>query len=162
MQKQEHTTQPTILLVEDNDDTRRVYSLMLRHAGFRVLEAANGTDAVQCAIDDAPDLILMDMNLPTIDGREAARRIKADARAGLAPLLAFSALIDSIGDLRRDALFFDGFIAKPVSPSELVLRVSAYLDLLTLPITKQTGSSLRDRGWREPSDRESPAGTALQ
>jgi two-component system cell cycle response regulator DivK len=162
MQKQEHTTQPTILLVEDNDDTRRVYSLMLRHAGYRVVEAATGTEAVQCALDVPPDLILMDMNLPMLDGWEAARRIKADARACQAPLLAFSALIDSIADLRREAMLFDGFIAKPVSPPELVRRVAAYLDLLTQPVTKQAGSSRPGRGWREPSDRESPAGTALQ
>ena len=133
MQQQGLTTQPTILLVEDDDDTRRVYSVMLRHAGFRVVEAANGAEAVQHALDERPDLILMDMNLPTIDGWEAAKRIKADDRAGTAPLLAFSALIDSIADLRRDSALFDGFIAKPVNPSELVRRVAAYLDLVASP-----------------------------
>jgi CheY-like chemotaxis protein len=133
MQQQDKTTQPTILLVEDDDDTRRVYSVMLRHAGFKVVEAATGADAVQCALEDAPDLILMDMNLPTIDGWEAAKRIKADSRASSAPLLAFSALIDSIADLRRDSALFDGYIAKPVSPSELVRRVAAYFELVAKP-----------------------------
>ena len=136
--QQEPKNQPTVLLVEDNDDTRRVYSLTLRHAGFRVVEA------------------------PMCDGWEAARRIKADAQASLVPMLAFSALIDSIADLRREAMLFDGFIAKPVSPSELVRRVAAYVDLLAQPVTKQDGSSRPNRGWREPSGRESPAGTALQ
>ena len=133
MQQQGLMTQPTILLVEDDDDTRRVYSVMLRHAGFRVVEAATGADAVQSALDEGPDLILMDMNLPTIDGWEAAKRIKADGRLAAAPLLAFSALVDSISDLRREAAIFDGFIAKPVSPSELVRRVAAYLDLVAAP-----------------------------
>jgi CheY-like chemotaxis protein len=130
MQPQSVTTQPTILLVEDDDDTRRVYSVMLRHQGFVVVEAATGAEAVEKAIADGPDLILMDMNLPAFDGWEAARRIKSDPRISAAPLIAFSALIDSIADLRRDNALFDGFIAKPVSPSELVRRVTAYLALL--------------------------------
>lgn len=130
MQQQDRKTQPTILLVEDDDDTRRVYGVMLRHAGFNVVEAATGTEAVTSALEQVPDLILMDMNLPMLDGWEAARRIKADARASTTPLLAFSALIDSIADLRREAPFFDGYIAKPVSPSELVRRVAAYFSLI--------------------------------
>jgi CheY-like chemotaxis protein len=122
--------QQTILLVEDDDDTRRVYSIMLRHSGFAVVEAATGADAVQHAIDSAPDLILMDMNLPMFDGWEAARQIKANPACAIIPLIAFSALIDSIADLRRGSGLFDGFIAKPVTPSQLVRRVAAYLDLL--------------------------------
>ena len=143
MQQLERTTQPTILLVEDHDDTRRVYGIMLRHAGFRVVEAATGTEAVQKALEEAPDLILMDMNLPMLDGWEAARRIKADARAAAAPLLAFSALVDSIADLRRDDAFFDGYIAKPVSPSELVRRVAAYFSLLASPAERRALSRPR-------------------
>jgi len=141
--QQQHSgkTQPTILLVEDHDDTRRVYSVMLRHAGFRVVEAATGADAVQCAVDEVPDLILMDMNLPMLDGWEAARQIKADDRACATPLLAFSAVIDSISDLRRESALFDGFIAKPVSPSELVRRVAAYFDLLASPAARRTTRS---------------------
>lgn len=138
MQVKGRTTQSTILLVEDDDDTRRVYSLMLRHAGFRVVEAATGAEAVQHALEDAPDLILMDMNLPLFDGWEAAKQIKADSRASATPLLAFSALIDSIADLRRESAVFDGFIAKPVSPSELVRRVAAYFDLLAPTTTRST------------------------
>jgi two-component system cell cycle response regulator DivK len=154
--------QPTILLVEDDDDTRRVYSVMLRHAGFQVVEAATGTEAVQAALEQAPDLILMDMNLPMLDGWEAARRIKADGRAGSAPLLAFSALIDSIADLRRDSALFDGFIAKPVSPAELVRRVAAYLDLLSPAVRKRSDAIRQARARRESSERGPQVGTALR
>lgn len=144
MQPQSATTQPTILLVEDDDDTRRVYSVMLRHKGFLVVEAATGAEAVEKAIADGPDLILMDMNLPAFDGWEAARRIKSDPRISAAPLIAFSALIDSIADLRCDNALFDGFIAKPVSPSELVRRVAAYLALLgRLPSTLRPATRRR-------------------
>ncbi len=130
MQPQSITRQPTILLVEDDDDTRRIYSVMLRHEGFLVVEAATGAEAVENAVTDGPDLILMDVNIPMFDGWEAARRIKSNPRTSATPLIAFSALIESIADLRRDHALFDGFIAKPVSPSELVRRVAAYLALL--------------------------------
>src|SRR5690349_4066092 len=99
MQQQAGTTERTILLVEDDHQTRQGYSVMLQRAGFQVLEAANGNDAVRVAIEEEPDLILMDMNLPMLDGWEAARRIRSDQRAGSAPLLAFSATIDSLADL---------------------------------------------------------------
>ena len=161
-QQQSATTEPTILLVEDDDDTRRVYSVMLRHAGFEVVEAATGADAVRIALEHAPDLILMDMNLPMLDGWEAARRIKADPRGSGATVLAFSALVDSIADLRRESTLFDGFIAKPVSPADLVRRVSAYVCLLASCATKQAGSSPVRRARREPSERVSQAETALQ
>jgi CheY-like chemotaxis protein len=130
MQPQSEAREPTILLVEDDADTRRMYSIMLRHSGFAVVEAASGLEAVERAVADAPDLILMDVNLPMFDGWEAARQIKTDLRSAATPLIAFSAMIESIGDLRRSNAHFDGFIAKPVTPSELVRRVRAYLDLL--------------------------------
>ena len=120
----------TIMIVEDNEDTRHVYSIMLRHSGFDVVEAASGPEAVRQASAHAPDLILMDMNLPDIDGCEAARRIRSDPASGAAPLVAFSALIDSVAELRLRNAPFDGFIAKPVSATELVRRVSAYIALL--------------------------------
>jgi CheY-like chemotaxis protein len=141
--------QPIVLLVEDDDDARKVYGAMLRHHGFEVIEAANGAEAVTRAFERAPDLILMDMNLPQVDGWEAARRIKSDERAAVVPLLAFSALIDSIADLRRESALFDGFIAKPVSPSELVRRVSAYFNLVSRPLARR---GLRESGSREFRD----------
>src|SRR5689334_11554755 len=144
-QQQDMTTRRTILLVEDDDDTRRVYSVMLRHAGFNVVEAATGPDAVRLALENAPDLILMDMNLPMLDGWEAARRIRSDDRVGATPLLAFSALIDSTADLRRDVVLFDGFIAKPVSPAELVRRVAAYVALLAPAPAKRVEPSRTTR-----------------
>jgi two-component system cell cycle response regulator DivK len=160
MQQQALTTQTTILLVEDDDDTRGAYSVMLRLAGLRVVEAANGTDAVRSALEDAPDLILMDMNLPMLDGWEAARRIRSDAVAALIPLLAFSATIDSTADLRHDSTLFDGFIAKPVSPAELLRRVTAYAELLAPALTKRGDSSRVNRARREPSARAAQVGRA--
>ena len=162
MQQQPGTTERTILLVEDDDETRRGYSVMLRHAGFNVLEAANGSDAIRFALEESPDLILMDMNLPMVDGWEAARRIRSDNRAGTTPLLAFSALIDSVADLRHQAQLFDGFIAKPVSPAELVRRVAAYAELLAPSVRRQAESPRQNRARREPSGKAAQAETAWQ
>src|SRR5205085_1810499 len=122
-------TSPRILLVEDHEDTRHVYGLVLRHMGFQVEEVVSGDQVLARAHSLSPDLILMDIGLPVIDGWEAARRLKASEATATIPLVAFSALIDCVADLRSDTSVFDGFISKPVSPSELVRRVRAYLDL---------------------------------
>lgn len=132
--------QPTIMIVEDDEDTRRVYSVLLRHSGFEVVEAGSGPEAVRRAAENFPDLILMDMNLPDFDGWEAARRIKSDPDVARAPLVAFSAMVDSCADLRSGNAPFDGFIAKPVSPTALVRRVSAYLQLLGVREGDDAGS----------------------
>jgi CheY-like chemotaxis protein len=121
--------QPKILLAEDHEDTRLVYGMVLRHYGYLVDEVANGFDAVERARATRPDLILMDIGLPGMDGWEAARRLKASADTDGILLVAFSALIDCIADLGADGASFDGFIAKPVSPTELARRVGAYLEL---------------------------------
>lgn len=131
MQHPRGARQSRVLLVEDDDNTRHAYALMLRGSDFAVIEASTGREAVERAVDERPDLILMDMGLPSFDGWEAARQIKLDPRAATVPLVAFSALVDSIADLHRGAaILFDGFIAKPVIPSELVRRVRAYFNLL--------------------------------
>jgi response regulator RpfG family c-di-GMP phosphodiesterase len=75
--------------------------------------------------------------------------------------LAFSALIDSTADLRRDSTLFDGFIAKPVSPAELVRKVAAYVDLLT-PVRKRSESPRQNRARREPSETAARAETVWQ
>src|SRR5262245_29065061 len=106
---------PTILLAEDHEDTRLVDSMVLLHFGYVVEEAVTGDAAVERARAVLPDLILMDIGLPVLDGWEAARRLKSNEMTAAIPLVAFSALIDSVADLRADTLTFDGFIAKPVS-----------------------------------------------
>jgi len=120
---------PLVLLAEDHEDTRRVYGLILRHYGYRVEEAANGIDAVELAKTWHPNLVLMDIGLPGLDGWQASRILKSDPETHSIPLIAFSARVDSCADLAGRPTF-DGFILKPVSPLELVKRVTAYLELL--------------------------------
>ena len=121
---------PVVVLAEDNEDARRVYSLILGHFGYRVETATNGVDAVDLVRALHPSLVLMDIGLPLLDGFQASRLLKSDPRTSSIPLIAFSARVDSTADLIGGSPTFDGFILKPVSPHELARRVSAYLTLL--------------------------------
>lgn len=125
----EGADRPLVLLAEDHDDTRRVYGLILRHFGYRVEEASNGYDAVELAKAWRPNLVLMDIGLPGIDGWQASRILKSSPETAGVPLIAFSARVDSTADLAGRPTF-DGYILKPVSPLELVRRVKAYMELL--------------------------------
>jgi two-component system, cell cycle response regulator DivK len=120
---------PVVLLAEDHEDTRRVYGLILRHYGYQVEEATNGEDAVELTRAWRPNLVLMDIGLPGIDGWQASRILKSDPETHAIPLIAFSARVDSTADLAGRPTF-DGYILKPVSPLELVQRVNAYMKLL--------------------------------
>jgi two-component system, cell cycle response regulator DivK len=124
---------PLVVLAEDDDDTRRVYGLILRHYGYDVADAMNGHDAVTAARSLRPDLVLMDIGLPGLDGWQASRILKSDPETGGIPIVAFSARISSTDDLVGQAGTFDGFILKPISPGVLVKRVDAYLQMLGTP-----------------------------
>lgn len=126
---QPNVARPTILLAEDNDDARRVYGLILRHFGYTVIEAIDGAEAIRLAREVRPNLVLMDIGLPRLDGWEASRMLKSDDATATIPVLAFSARVDSELDL-VERCAFDGYILKPISPSELVRRVRAYLTLI--------------------------------
>ena len=93
---------PTVLLVEDSEDTRHVLSLELRHRGCRVLTAADGREAVETALAAHPDLILMDLNLPRMDGLAATERIREHGELDSVPVIAVTAF-DTYG-IREAAL----------------------------------------------------------
>ena len=124
---------PLVVLAEDDEDTRRVYGLILRHYGYDVADACTGEDAVTTIRQLHPDLVLMDIGLPGIDGWQASRILKADPLTLDIPLVAFSGRVNSTDDLAGRAGAFDGFILKPISPTHLVKRVDAYLHLRREP-----------------------------
>jgi CheY-like chemotaxis protein len=121
---------PIVVLAEDNEDTRRVYGLILRHHGYRVAEALDGIQAVELTRRLHPQLVLMDIGLPGLDGWQASMLLKADPVTSAIPLIAFSARVDSCADLVGLATF-DGYILKPTSPKDLATRVNAYVELLS-------------------------------
>jgi two-component system cell cycle response regulator DivK len=118
---------PLILLVEDFDDAREMYKEYLTFAGFRVETASDGHEAVHKARTLAPDLILMDLSLPGLDGWEATRLLKNDPATAHLVIVALSAhALAAEGNRAREA-GCDGFIAKPCLPPDLVTQIGGFL-----------------------------------
>ena len=116
-----------ILAVDDQEDNRRILRDLLTSAGFEVIEAATGEDAVSLAAARLPDLILMDIQLPGIDGYEATRRIKADPALRAIPLIVVTSYALSGDDAKALAAGADAYVAKPFSPRALLTTVRKYL-----------------------------------
>lgn len=113
----------SILLVEDNEDNRTIYRTLLEHHGYRVLEAADGEEGLRRAREDHPDLILMDISIPRIDGWEATRILKADEATRAIPVIALTAhALDADRERAREA-GCDGYLAKPVEPRRVVAEI---------------------------------------
>jgi two-component system, cell cycle response regulator DivK len=112
-----------ILYVEDNADIRDAYAIFLRRSGFAVAEAGDGLEGVEQAIALIPDLVLMDLNLPKLDGLEATRRIKMDPRTSHVPVIAISAHHSRAPMAKGPEAMCDGFLAKPMDGAEVVRHV---------------------------------------
>ena len=116
-----------ILLVEDYDDAREMYRDYLEFSGFAVHTARDGHEALEKARSVMPDLILMDLSMPGLDGWEATRRLKADPATSSLVVVALSAhALAAEGERARQA-GCDGFIAKPCLPHDLVEQMLAYV-----------------------------------
>jgi len=120
-------TQPLILVVDDYQDAREMYAEYLQFSGFRVAEAKNGNEAVEQAFALKPDLILMDLSLPGMDGWEATRRLKADDRTRHIPIVALTghALAGASEGAKKAGC--DSFVTKPCLPDDLVVEVRRML-----------------------------------
>jgi two-component system cell cycle response regulator DivK len=117
-----------VLVVDDYPDAREMYSEYLQFSGFDVVEAANGMEALQRAIDDQPDIILMDLSLPVMDGWEATRRLKADTRTAAIPVVALTGhALAGISEGAKKA-GCDAFVTKPCLPEDLVKEIHKVLD----------------------------------
>jgi CheY-like chemotaxis protein len=121
------TNVKTVLLVEDNEDNRIVYSTILRHFGFRVMEALNGEEGIAKARAEKPDLILMDISIPIIDGWEATQVLKHDPETHRIPIIALTA--HALASDREKAMEVgcDGYLAKPCEPRAVVAEVQRFL-----------------------------------
>lgn len=118
---------PCVLLVEDYSDARLMYTEYLRYSGFEVIEAANGIEALRHALESMPDIILMDLSLPVMDGWEATRRLKADPRTAKIPVVALTghALAGASDEAKRAGC--DAFVTKPCLPEDLVKEIRRVL-----------------------------------
>ena len=116
-----------ILVVEDHEENRQILRDLLGHAGFEMLEAYSGEDGVTAAARERPDLILMDIQLPGIDGYEVTRRIKADPALRAIPIIAVTSYALSGDDQKALAAGCDAFVTKPFSPRALLAKIRGFL-----------------------------------
>ena len=120
---------PLILVVDDYEDAREMYAEYLRFCGYRVAEARNGNEALEQAFALLPDLILMDLSLPGMDGWEATRVLKADDETRHIPIVALTghALAGASEGARKAGC--DSFVTKPCLPDDLVVEVRRMLNV---------------------------------
>jgi two-component system cell cycle response regulator DivK len=119
--------QPLVLVVDDFQDNREMYAEFLAYQGFRVIQAANGVEALDQAFTNRPDIIIMDLSLPVMDGWEATRRLKADQRTNDIPVVALTGHAmqgHSKGAMEAGC---DSFVAKPCLPDQLVAEIRKML-----------------------------------
>lgn len=116
-----------ILVIEDTENNRRILNDLLTNAGFEVLEAVDGEKGVALAAEVRPDLILMDIQLPIVDGYEATRRIKANPELRHIPIIAVTSYALSGDDAKALEAGCDGYFAKPFSPRVILAKVREFL-----------------------------------
>jgi two-component system cell cycle response regulator DivK len=113
----------TILIVEDNEKNMKLARDVLQAKGYQTLEAVNGEEGVRLALEHKPDLVLMDIQLPDINGIEAFTRIRANAGTAHIPVVAFTASVTPMDRSRITDAGFDGFIGKPINLREFLETV---------------------------------------
>ena len=126
----------TLLLVEDNEDNRTIYCTVLRHHGYEVIEAQDGVRAVELARSEHPDLILMDISIPKLDGWEATTRLKADETTRNIPIIALTAHALEEDRQKATQVGCDGYLAKPVEPRRVVQEVEKFVGPARPPVAK--------------------------
>ncbi len=119
--------QPTVLVVEDEQDILDVVDYNLQQAGFRVLKAMNGIDAVNLVKKERPEMVVLDLMLPGLDGKEVCRRIRQEDKTRRIPVLILTAKAEEVDRIIGFEIGADDYMTKPFSPRELVLRVQAVL-----------------------------------
>jgi len=113
----------TVLLADDHEDNRVALQLMLESAGYRTLGARHGKEAVELALQHAPDLIVMDLAMPVLDGRAATQALKADARTAGIPVVMLTAMALSVDRHELEQEGFSGVMFKPVLPLDFLADV---------------------------------------
>jgi two-component system cell cycle response regulator DivK len=117
----------TILLVEDNEDNQEIYRIILTHHGYHVLQAFDGEAGVALARTHAPDLILMDLTMPVLDGIEATRMLKVDPATSAIPIIVLTAHTQHEDVAAAEEAGCDAYLAKPVEPAKVAAEVRRVL-----------------------------------
>lgn len=120
----------TVLVVDDDHDTREIWRAVLQHHGYLVLQAADGTEGVRTAMAQGPDVVVMDLEMPGVDGLQATRHLKEHRLTSATPVIVVSAHAGAEYRERADAAGCDGYLAKPCPPAELLAEVERVLGAL--------------------------------
>jgi len=131
---------PLVLLVDDFQDNREMYAEFLAYQGFRVIQAANGVEALDQAFTNRPDIIIMDLSLPVMDGWEATRRLKADERTRRIPVVALTGHALAGHSKGAQEAGCDSFLAKPCLPDQLVAEIRRMLESGKAAVTTTKGA----------------------
>jgi two-component system, cell cycle response regulator DivK len=135
---------PLVLIVDDFQDNREMYAMFLEHSGYRVAEAANGFEALERAFALLPEVIVMDLSLPGLDGWEATRRLKADTRTKHIPVLVLTShALEGFSEGAK-AAGCDAFVTKPCLPDQLVLEIRTLLLRDKKPRSRTSTSRARE------------------
>lgn len=126
----------TILIVDDNDDNRFIYVTLLEHVGYRILQASGGQEAIDVARAELPDLILMDLQMPGVNGFQAAQELKADSRTADIQIIAITALAMDDDRALAMAAGCDDYFTKPMEPHVLRVEVER---LIGPPVEDDSG-----------------------
>ena len=118
----------TILIVEDNEKNMKLARDVLQAKGYATIEAVTGEEGVRVAIDKKPNLVLMDIQLPGIDGIEALRQVRADPACAAIPIVAFTASVMQSDRSQIQAAGFDGFLSKPINLKEFLETIKRLLE----------------------------------
>jgi two-component system cell cycle response regulator DivK len=116
-----------ILVIEDQEDNRRIVRDLLTSVGYELIEAVTGEEGVTSAEDHVPDLILMDIQLPGIDGYETTRRIKGNPALQHIPIIAVTSYALSGDDVKAYEAGCNGYVSKPFSPRALLAKIREYV-----------------------------------
>ena len=116
-----------ILVVEDHEENRRLLRDLLTSFGYELTEAVTGEEGLTAAAADPPDLILMDIQLPGIDGYEVTRRIKANAALRHIPVIAVTSYALSGDDIKALEAGCDAYVTKPFDPADLLAKIQEFL-----------------------------------
>jgi len=116
-----------ILVIEDQEDNRQIVRDLVTASGYELIEATTGEEGLEVAAREQPDLILMDIQLPGIDGYEVTRRIKANPKLRKIPIIAVTSYALSGDDKKAFAAGCDGYVTKPYSPRLLLAKIREYL-----------------------------------
>ena len=120
------TEAKTILIVEDNELNMKLFNDLLEAHDYKILQTRDGMEALKIAREHKPDLILMDIQLPGIDGVEALARLRAEPATAEIPVVAFTASVTAGDRSRVSDAGFDGFVSKPIDLKEFVATVSRF------------------------------------